>query len=162
MSRHRSVDNLAVIAILAMVGIALAHGWAAQVHYTEAAEHAEMGGMEAEVASLTTIARALVVSAIAGLVVAGWGIVVRQRRRGLAAWTAVSIVGYSAMVAAGIASRTSYGLAGHTDDAGPLWTITVAAEVLVLILVAAYAAAQTTETAEAIASEPLGVVGSRQ
>jgi hypothetical protein len=157
-------DNLATAAILAMTGIALVHGYAAQLHYIEAAEHGAMG-MADEAASLTTIARALVVSAVLGLAVAAWGVDVLWHRRATGAWTAVVMVGYGIMVAAGIASRTSIGLAGHTDDAGPLWAVTVAAEVAVTVAVAAYAASvratsQGVAIGGAIAADRLGAVSS--
>jgi hypothetical protein len=160
-----TADHLATAAILAMTGIALAHGYAAQLHYIEAAEHAAMGNMADEAASLTAIARALVVSAVLGLAVAAWGVDVLWHRRATAAWTAVVLVGYGAMVAAGIASRTSVGLAGHTDDAGPLWAVTVAAELAVMLAVAAYAASvratsQGAAFGGAIVTDRLGVVSS--
>jgi hypothetical protein len=135
----RRREALATIAILAMAGIALAHGWAAQDHYAEAAEHGEMG-MADEAAALVSIARALLVSAIAGLAIAGWGVYVQRTKATLGAWTAVSLIAYGVMVAAGIASRSSVGLLGHTDDAGPLWAVVVAAEIVTMVLVAAYAA----------------------
>jgi hypothetical protein len=141
MTRRFSVpgDTLATSAIVSMVGIAAVHFWAAQGHFAEAAEHAEMG-MADEAAGLLWIARGLIVSVVAGLAVAAWGAFVVQRRRHLAAWTAVVVVGYSAMVAAGVASRTSVGLPGHTDPADTLWADTMDAEVAVVVLVAAYAA----------------------
>jgi hypothetical protein len=132
-------DNLATAAILLMVGVALAHGWAALSHFAEAAEHTEMG-MAEEAAGLTIIAWGLTVSTVAGLLVAVWGVFVSQRRHHLPAYVTVVLAGYAAMILAGVASRTSVGLQGHTDPATPLWSITVAAEIAVLVLTAAYAA----------------------
>lgn len=132
-------DWLADAAIVVMAGIALAHGWAALGHFAEVAEHTEMG-MAGEAAVEARIGWLLVASVAAGFLLAIWGIAVRRRRTTMAAWTVTVLVVYGAMIAAGIASRTSFGLLGHADDAGPLWAVTVAAEIAVFALTAAFAA----------------------
>jgi hypothetical protein len=132
-------DWLADVAILVMAGIALAHGQAARLHFADVVEHREMG-MTAEAAIVNRIGWLLVASVVVGLAIAAWGIYVARARHTLTAWAVTSLVAYGAMVAAGIASRT-VGLLGHADDFGPLWAVTVAAEIAVLVLVASHLAA---------------------
>jgi hypothetical protein len=126
------------LAVLLTLLIAVSHGWASHLHYVEAAEHSEMG-MAKEAAALTWIGRGLLVSVILGLALAAWGLWVARHERMIGLWSVLTGIVTAGMIYAGIVSRTNLGLLGHSDDVGPLWAITLTAEILVLVLVSAYA-----------------------
>jgi hypothetical protein len=139
-------DTLIAVILLAVAAVAVLHGLAAVGHQNEAAEHAAMA-LEAPAATTVAeraafdemvehaqiegrIGRLLWWSVAAGAALVVAGVVAWRSRRFLGAWTGTVIWASLAMVAAGIASRSSVGLLGHTDPADIRWGIVVALEVL--------------------------------
>jgi hypothetical protein len=147
--------NLAATLIVLTLLVAAGHGLAAQGHLTEANEHQAMldtagvstaearhhGGELAEMAEHATVeARIgwlLWAAAAAGLALTVWGTLTLRRRRRLLGWLAALAVAHLTMLAAGICSRTSVGLLGHTDPATSLWGVVVVGELAVVVGAAA-------------------------
>lgn len=146
MSRPVAGRRLALTAAALILAVTLAHGWAVQGHRAEAAEQAEMaehGQVEGRIAWL------LAGSVTVGLALVSWGLLAIRWGRRLAPWAAVTLAAHVLFLAAGISSRTTWGLLGHTDQPSRLWALTLTAEAAVCLLTAATWAASRAAGARA-------------
>jgi hypothetical protein len=156
---RRLPSTLTFAAVLCVLAVAGMHAAAARQHATEAADYQTMA-LEAPAATTAAeraafdemVDQAAIESRVSWLLwaataagvllVVWWLVAVRTPpRRTLAGWCWAVAVTHLPMLAAGVASRTSIGLFGHTDQAGLLWAACILTELAAVLAVTAVLAA---------------------